>query len=356
MLERFGHIIPLVLVIVLGVLALSILVMYRSLLDPYYIHEGFEDTTSTPPPAANATQRAMAIDNMKSAASGTNPNAKDDKITEINTFILTAITNMANMFKTLPDGINNALGQVIDVTDDTCYIVKLIEAKYTKQPVDAAKTTNGTPSPPSHLTKSREQKLSLQKNQFLTNNKDAKLLECFVDGQDSSGAHQDISGAHQDISGYTFGANKTAGTLPSTDISGAIVKKHAEEEKKIMAAQTQLLQYQAQISSIMNTNDYKTLAASLKQSLPTAQFGSQFIAKNKADIIEGYQNPAYKYPVPYNNSDLDKKQKEHLQVLETAYNLLMTLFTDLGKNYMEARAAHEQLLKDYKTIDPSYRP
>jgi hypothetical protein len=106
----------------------------------------------------------------------------------------------------------------------------------------------------------------------------------------------------------------------------------------------------------MNTNDYKTLVASLKRVPPTAQFGSQFITKNKGDIIEGYQNPAYKYPVPYNNSDLDKKQKEHLQVLETAYNLLMTLFTDLGKNYMEARAAHEQLLKDYKTIDPSYRP
>lgn len=371
MLERFGHIIPLVLVTVLGVLALSILVMYRSLLDPCYIHEGFEDT-STPPPAANAAQRTMAINNIKSSASGTNPNAKDDKITEINTFILTSITNMVNMFKTLPDGINNALGQVIDVTDDTCYIVKLIEAKYTKKPVDAAaaNTKNGTLVPPSHLTKSREQKLSIQKNQFLTNNKGAKLLECFVDGQDSSGeqqdisgakqdisgAKQDISGAHQDISGYTFGAKKTADTVPSTDISGAMMKKHAEEEKKIMAAQTQLLQYQAQISSIMNTNDYKTLVASLKQALPTAQFGSQFIAKNKADIIEGYQNPAYKYPVPYNNSDLDNKQKEHLQVLDTAYNLLITVFTDLGKNYMDARAAHDQLLKDYRTIDPSYRP
>jgi hypothetical protein len=343
--------------------------MYRSLLDPYYIHEGFQDT-STPPPPANAAQRTMAINNIKSAASGTNPNAKDDKITEINTFILTAITSMTNMFKTLPDGINDALGKVIDVSDDTCYMVKLIEAKYTKKPVDAvAKTPTVPPAPLSHLTKSREQKLSLQKNQFLTNNKGAKLLECFVDGQDISGAKQDISGAkqdisgakqdisgaQQDISGYTFGANKTAGTLPSTDISGAMIKKHAEEDKKIMAARTQLLQYQAQISSIMNTNDYKTLVASLKQVPPTAKFGSQFIAKNKADIIEGYQNPAYKYPVPYKNSELDKKQKEHLQVLDTAYNLLITVFTDLGKNFMDARAAHDQLLKDYKTIDPSYR-
>ena len=366
MLERFGHIIPLVLVVVLGVLALSILVMYRSLLDPYYIHEGFQDT-STPPPAANAAQRTMAINNIKSAASGTNPNAKDDKITEINTFILTGITNMTNMFKTLPDGINNALGQVIDVTDDTCYIVKLIEAKYTKKPIAATSTTAANkandPPPPSHLTKSREQKLSLQKNQFLRNNKGAKLLECFVDGEDISGAQQDISGARkdisgasQDISGYTFGGNKTVGTLPSADISGAMAKKHAEEDKKIMAARTQLLQYQAQISSIMNTNDYKTLVASLKQALPTAQFGLQFITKNKENIIEGYQNPAYKYPVPYNNSDLDKKQKDHLQVLNTAYNLLITVFTDLGKNYMDARAAHDQLLKDYRTIDPSYRP
>ena len=85
MLERFGHIIPWVLVAVLGLLVLSIFLMHRTLL------EGFDDS---PPPQVSSAQRAQAISNMKAASSGNTNKLTDDKITEINTFLLNAMTNM----------------------------------------------------------------------------------------------------------------------------------------------------------------------------------------------------------------------------------------------------------------------
>jgi hypothetical protein len=413
MLERFGHIIPWILVAVLGLLALSILIMHRTLLSPYYIHEGFQDTTddtsadttadppadapsdptSEPPPPADSMKRKTAINNMKSAAAAKPSNVpNDDKITEINTFILTAMTNMLTMYKSLPDQMNDILGKTIDITDDTCYIVKMIEAKYTKKPLDA---TIDPAHPPviSHLTKSRERKLSMQESQFLSKHKvkgvTQSLIECFDGGTDDSGADisgaKDISGAtdvsgETDISGYTFGQMpQTAGTVPIKDISGAMLKKHAGEDKKIVSIKVKLLYYQGQVLAITNSKDYREAIDKLRKVPLTAQFGSEFIEKNKQAIKEGYkdhkdpkkhkdhkkdkpkpkptgpyQNSDYTYPVPYNNLQLNTTQKEHLQTIEEAYKLLMQLSKDLGVNFNLAQQGHTQLLNEYKTIDPSY--
>ena len=65
MLKRFGHIIPWILVIVLGLLVLSMFAMYRSFLFPY--PEGFDDV---PPPPADPAKRMRAIHDMKMAAEG----------------------------------------------------------------------------------------------------------------------------------------------------------------------------------------------------------------------------------------------------------------------------------------------
>ena len=84
MLERFGHIIPWILVTVLGLLALAILMRYRSLLQPIYYFEEFQDappsdettvsdpppTTSEPPPPSDPNARAQAINTMKATSTG----------------------------------------------------------------------------------------------------------------------------------------------------------------------------------------------------------------------------------------------------------------------------------------------
>ena len=367
MLERFGYIIPWVLVAVLGLLVLSIFLMHRTLL------EGFDDT-STPPPQVSSAQRAQAISNMKAAASGNTNKLTDDKITEINTFLLNAMTSMLTIYKTLPDGINDVLGKAIDITDDTCYIVKMIEAKYIKKPLDTDDKKKD-----SYKTQTRTKRFNMEENQFLSKNRSkdgtkGQMLECFVgrsdiSGSDMSGADMsgavmrsaDMSGADMsgakltDMSGYTFGKQTTVATV-STDLSGAMLKKHAYEDKQIGLVKVELLNWQAKVQAIANGKDYLFLVTKLKKVPLTAQFGSEFINKNRAAIVEGYQNPNYKFPVPYTDAQLDKTQKDHLEVLKAANMLLTNISNDLGVTFSTAQTSHNQLLTDYKTIDPSYSP
>ena len=399
MLERFGHIIPWILVAVLGLLALAILMRYRSLLQPIYYYEEFQDappsdettasdpppttsepppTTSEPPPPSDPTARAQAINTMKATSTGKAAQTPAEKQKEINEYILTNMTNMVNMYKTLPDAINNSLNQVIDITDDTCYIVKLIESKYTKKPLDEdVDEKDGKSSKISHKTKTRERKFTLQKTQFMSENKGpkgepAELLECFSDisGADISGAPQDISGAPQDISGAKPNSSKAkpdisgakqdisgatpksltnVGTVPVKDLSGAAI------EKKLVSMKAKLLQEQAKVQAVINNEQFKTAMAKLKKVPLTAKFGSQFITKNTLALTEGYQNPKYKFPMPYKDSELNAKQKDYLQTLQAAQNLLMDLMKDLGVG-LAAFISYDKLLKDYRTIDPSYAP
>jgi len=391
MLERFGHIIPWILVAVLGLLALAILMRYRSLLQPMYYFEEFQDappsddttvsgpppTTSEPPPPSDPTARAQAINTMKATSTGKPAQTPAEKQNEINQYILTNMTNMVNMYKTLPDTINNSLNQVIDITDDTCYIVKLIESKYTKQPLDDDKDTkdakdgkDAKSSKTSHKTKTRERKFTLQRTQFMSENKGpkgepAELLECFSDisgadisgapqdisgaKQNKSGAKQDISGAKQDISGASPKSLTNVGTVPVKDLSGAAI------EKKLVSMKAKLLEEQAKVQAVINTEQFRTAIAKLKKVPLTAKFGSQFITKNTLALTEGYQNPKYKFPMPYKDSELDTKQKDYLQTLQTAQNLLMVLMEDLGAG-LAAFISYDKLLKDYRTIDPSYAP
>jgi hypothetical protein len=315
--------------------------MHRTLL------EGFDDT-STPPPPASPAQRALAINNMKAAASGNIDKLTDDKITEINTFLLTAMTNMLNIFKTLPNSINDTLGKTIDITDDTCYIIKMIEAKYTKKTVTDDKKKD------SHITQTREKQFALQKSQFLENHKGpdgtqkAEMLECFVGNSDISGAKS------TDLSGFIFGKPTTVAPV-STDLSGAMLKKHAYEDKQISLVKVELLNWQEKIQAIVNGKDYVLSIAKLKKVPLTAQFGLEFINNNRSAIVEGYQNPNYNFPVPYTDDQLDTTQKEYLEVLKTANTLLVNISKDLGATFTTAQASHTQLLTDYRKIDPSYR-
>ena len=394
MLERFGHIIPWILVAVLGLLALAILMRYRSLLQPIYYFEEFQDappsdettvsdpppTTSEPPPPSDPNARAQAINTMKATSTGKAGQTPAEKQNEINQYILTNMTNMVNMYKTLPDAINNSLNQVIDITADTCYIVKLIESKYTKKPLDDDKDAkdekDAKTSKSSHKTKTRERKFSLQKTQFMSENKGpkgepAELLECFSDmndgdiseapdisgakqdksgaKQDISGAKQDISGAKPDISGAPSKSLTNVGTVPVKDLSGATI------EKQLVSMKAKLLQEQAKVQTVINTEQFKTAIAKLKKVPLTAKFGSQFITKNTLALTEGYQNPKYKFPMPYKDSELNEKQKDYLQTLQAAQNLLMVLMEDLGAG-LAAFISYDKLLKDYRTIDPSYAP
>jgi hypothetical protein len=326
---------------------------------------------------------------MKAAASGNTNKLTDDKITEINTFLLNAMTTMLTIYKTLPDGINDVLGKAIDITDDTCYIVKMIEAKYTKKPLDTDDKKKD-----SYKTQTRTKRFNMEENQFLSKHRrkdgtKGEMLECFVgrsdisgaptaktssissymnkaasyvSGSDMSGADMsgakttDVSGAKlTDMSGYTFGKQTTVATV-STDLSGAMLKKHAYEDKQIGLVKVELLNWQAKVQAIANGKDYLFLVAKLKKVPLTAQFGSEFINKNRAAIVEGYQNPNYKFPVPYTDAQLDKTQKDHLEVLKAANTLLVNISNDLGSTFSTAQTSHNQLLTDYKTIDPSYSP
>lgn len=116
-----------------------------------------------------------------------------------------------------------------------------------------------------------------------------------------------------------------------------------------------LLQEQAKVQTVINTEQFKTAIAKLKKVPLTAKFGSQFITKNTLALTEGYQNPKYKFPMPYKDSELNEKQKDYLQTLQAAQNLLMVLMEDLGAG-LAAFISYDKLLKDYRTIDPSYAP
>lgn len=334
MLVRFGHIIPWILVGVLGLLALSILVMYRTVL-----FEGFDDT-DVPPPLPTAVERARAINDMKTSVAGTAPEASVDSKKEVNAFILKSMTDMIQIYKQQPDQINKILGKVIDITDDTCYIMKNIQAKYTKQTVSRMeRPSRNVP----HETQVRQKKYDLQKEQFMAKNKTKTeaadgpaptLLECFV--------------GDTDISGFSFGENKTANPVNVTDI-------HAEDDKQIKEASGELIRQQEQLQSIMDSPDYKSAVSKLKKVPPTAEFVSEFITTNKKDIIEEYLNPNYKLPVPYQDSEINDTQKGYLVVLEKARELLLTLQTDLDKNFTTAVDSYTKLVSDFKTIDSSYK-
>jgi hypothetical protein len=378
MLKRFGHIIPWILVIVLGLLVLSMFAMYRSFLFPY--PEGFDDM---PPPPADPAKRMRAIHDMKTAAEGVQVESSDDMISNINAFILKAMTNMVESYAPLPDFINDKLGKIIDITDDTCFIVRSIEAKYTKQTLAQLKSPPRRPTP---ITQKNVKKFAMKKSQFLAEHKNADLIECFEDGGGTDISGVDISGATSyvsslfksddeekgkgkdkgkdkgkgigdvtDISGYTFGTPKSFDDVPVKDNKEAMKKKHVEENKQIIRMKVKLLDIQTKVEAIMNTEDYKSLVAKLKKVPITAEFGSDFIQKNKAEIVEGFKDSPYKFPVPYKNSELDDTQKEYLNVLNTSYVLLTTLGNDLGKEFTAAQTTFTNLVTNYKLIDPSYR-
>jgi hypothetical protein len=322
-----------------------------------------------------------AIHDMKTAAEGVQVESSDDMISNINAFILKAMTNMVESYAPLPDFINDKLGKIIDVTDDTCFIVRSIEAKYTKQTLAQLKSPPRRPTP---ITQKNVKKFAMKKSQFLAEHKNADLIECFegggtdISGVDISGATSYVSslfksddeekgkgkdkgkgskdiGDVTDISGYTFGTPKSFDDVPVKDNKEAMKKKHVEENKQILRMKVKLLDIQTKVEAIMNTDDYKTLVAKLKKVPITAEFGSDFIKKNKAEIVEGFKDSPYKFPVPYKNSELDDTQKGYLNVLNTSYVLLTTLGNDLGKEFTTAQTAFTNLVTNYKLIDPSYR-
>ena len=335
MLKRFGHIIPWILVSVLGLLVLSMFAIYRSFILPY--PEGFDDS---PPPLPDPAKRMRAINDMQTSVAGTQVESSDDMISNINAFILKAMSNMVDSYAQLPDFINDKLGKIIDITDDTCFIISSIEAKYTKQTLAQLKSPPRRPTP---VTQKNVKKFVMKKSQFLAEHKDADLIECFEGGSTT------------DISGYTFGTPKSLDSVQTKDNKEAMKKKHAEENKEILRMKVNLLGSQAKVEAIMNTDDYKTLVAKLKKVPITAEFGSDFIKKNKEEIVEGFNDSPYKFPVPYKNSELDDTQKEHLNVLNKSYTLLTTLSNDLGKDFTTAQDSFTNLVTNYKLIDPSYR-
>ena len=324
MLARFGHIIPWILVTVIGFLALSIVFMYRTLL-----FEQFEDT-NIPPPPPNALDRARAINDIKTSVVGTPSDTSFDFTKEVNKFILKYMTDIITIYKEQPDKINKLFGKTIDITDDTCYIMKTIQAKYTKQ------STNSKEKPSlkaEQETQTRQKKYDLQKREFISKNK-PDMLECFVGGE-------------QDISGYSFGVNKTAKPVKED--------KYAEDNKQIKEASGQLTRLQEQLQAIMNSADYKSALSKLKKVPSTVNFVSEFITTNKSDIIEGYVNPNYKIPVPFKDSEINDTQKEYLKSLDKAQELLTKLQTELGATFNTAVDSYNKLVTGFKTVDPSYK-
>lgn len=324
MLARFGHIIPWILVVVLGFLALSILVTYRTLL-----FEDFEDT-NVPPPPPNALERSRAINDIKTSVAGTPQDTSIDIKKAVNKFILKSMTDMINKYKEQPDKINKLLGKTIDITDDTCYIIKTIQAKYTKQPTDSKEKPSLKAE---EITQTRQKKYELQKQLYIEKNK-PDMLECFV-------------GEQQDISGFSFGVNKTAKPVNED--------KYAEDNKQIKEASGQLTRLQEQLQAIMDSTEYKSAVSKLKKVPATAEFGSEFLATNKSDILEGYKNPNYKIPVPFKDSEINDTQKEYLMSIDKAQELLDKLQTELGATFNTAVQSYNKLVTDFKTVDPSYK-
>ena len=310
MLARFGHIIPWILVVVLGFLALSILVTYRTLL-----FEDFED-----PP--NALERARAINDMKTSVAGTAQDTSIDVIKAVNQFILKSMTDMIPKYKEQPDKINKLLGKTIDITDDTCYIIKTLQAKYTKRPTDSKEKPSLKAE---EITQTRQKKYDLQTKQYIEKYK-PDMLECFVDVKD--------------ISGYSFGENKTAKPVKED--------KYAEDNKQIKEASGQLTRLQEQLQAIMDSTDYKSAVSKLKKVPSTADFGLDFLKTNKSDILEGYINPNYKIPVPFKDSEINDTQKEYLKSIDKAQDLLNKLQAELGDTFNTAVDSYNKLVTDFK--------
>jgi hypothetical protein len=329
MLARFGHIIPWILVIVLGILALSIVVMYRTLL-----FEGFEDT-DIPPSPPNEVERTRAINDIKTSVAGATPDSSVDIAKEVNQFILKSMRDMITIYKEQPEQINKLLGKTIDLTDDTCYIMNTIHAKYTKQSAETKDPKDSKEKPSlkaEQETQSRQKKYDLQKRQFIIKDKQ-DILECFVD--------------EQDISGYSFGSNKTSKSLKED--------KYAEDNKQIKEANGELTRLQEQVEAIMDSADYKSAISELKKVPSTAEFVSEFITKNKQEIVEEYKNPMYTISVPYKDSEINETQKEYLKSIDKARDILDTLQTDLGNTFNTAVKSYTKLVTDFKTVDSSYK-
>jgi len=323
MLARFGHIIPWILVTVIGFLALSILFTYRTLL-----FEEFQDT-NIPPPPPNAIVRARAINDIKTSVEGTPQDTSIDIVKAVNKFILKFMTDMITKYKEQPDKINKLLGKTIDITDDTCFIVKMIQAKYTKRPTDSKEKPSLKAE---EEIQTRQKKYDLQKKQYIEKYK-PDMLECFVDVKD--------------ISGFSFGENKTSKPVKED--------KYAEDNKQIKEASGQLTRLQEQLQAIMDSTDYKSAVSKLKKVPSTAEFGLDFLKNNKSDILEGYINPNYKIPVPFKDSEINDTQKEYLKSIDKAQELLTRLQTELGDTFNTAVQSYNKLVTDFKTVDPSYK-
>jgi len=323
MLARFGHIIPWILVTVIGFLALSILFTYRTLL-----FEEFQDT-NIPPPPPNAIVRARAINDIKTSVEGTPQDTSIDIVKAVNKFILKFMTDMITKYKEQPDKINKLLGKTIDITDDTCFIVKMIQAKYTKRPTDSKEKPSLKAE---EEIQTRQKKYDLQKKQYIEKYK-PDMLECFVDVKD--------------ISGFSFGENKTSKPVKED--------KYAEDNKQIKEASGQLTRLQEQLQAIMDSTDYKSAVSKLKKVPSTVEFGLDFLKNNKSDILEGYINPNYKIPVPFKDSEINDTQKEYLKSIDKAQELLTRLQTELGDTFNTAVQSYNKLVTDFKTVDPSYK-
>jgi hypothetical protein len=310
-------------VTVIGFLALSILFTYRTLL-----FEEFQDT-NIPPPPPNAIVRARAINDIKTSVEGTPQDTSIDIVKAVNKFILKFMTDMITKYKEQPDKINKLLGKTIDITDDTCFIVKMIQAKYTKRPTDSKEKPSLKAE---EEIQTRQKKYDLQKKQYIEKYK-PDMLECFVDVKD--------------ISGFSFGENKTSKPVKED--------KYAEDNKQIKEASGQLTRLQEQLQAIMDSTDYKSAVSKLKKVPSTVEFGLDFLKNNKSDILEGYINPNYKIPVPFKDSEINDTQKEYLKSIDKAQELLTRLQTELGDTFNTAVQSYNKLVTDFKTVDPSYK-
>jgi len=274
-------------------------------------------------PQQDPMARAAAINAMASSAQpSTQKNSVDDKITEINLFILNEMINMLAVFTYVPNRVDALLDQSQELTDQTCQIVKEIEMRYVGRPKAEAdeaieeykedepddnlndwtyddKTERKYQKKMDKLEKAEEkaekkgnrkmsqlkQKYRRKKKQFQKKHKNQPMLECFVGSENADISGADIFHVDKLAPITSFGPPIVA----VTDLSGNIVtgqnladamkNKHIQENKEILVVEAKLLKRLSETNNLVKSYEYTGAVEKLKRVPITTTFSEQFVKK-----------------------------------------------------------------------------
>jgi hypothetical protein len=302
----WGRLIPWVLVTVLGFLALSILMMYRTRL------EGFA-VPSKPAPSALPP------------------------LPPVNQHIIASFTDMISKITKLQNDLVNAIPDILGVKANVCNIQEGIQNDYVgvKTPPPSQAELSATPDRQKVYATNRlatgQQAWQLTVTGYVFSNRQ-QLLDCSAPVVDLSGANP----APPTTEGFF---------APPSEIP-EIVNLTEKLEKAVSMfktySQTQEVgTWLDTIGKVENTNQF--LSGLLNTAIKNYE--------GFADISGVYSNPTYTYPVPYKSYQINKSQDASYRTISAAYDVYTGFIKRVGDKYQQAKYTAGALANKYNNYN-----